>query len=63
MRAGPARAVGKLRDTDGMVTDRSDDDDDAAAVAAAAAAAAATDQLAALSLIQAGDKLPNVAKP
>lgn len=41
MRAGPARAVGKLRETDGMVTDRSD-----------AAAGAATDQWASLSLIQ-----------
>lgn len=44
MRAGPARAVGKLRETDGMVTGRSD--------AAAGAAAAATDQWASLSLIQ-----------
>lgn len=33
VRAGPARAAGRLRETDGMVTDRSDD-----------AAAAATDQ-------------------
>lgn len=44
VRAGPARAVGKLRETDGMVTGRSD--------AAAGAAAAATDQWASLSLIQ-----------
>lgn len=42
VRAGPARAVGKLRETDGMVTDRSD----------AAAGAAATDHWASLSLIQ-----------
>lgn len=45
VRAGPARAVGKLRETDGMVTDRSD-------AAAGAAAGAATDQWASLSLIQ-----------
>lgn len=46
VRAGPARAVGKLRETDGMVTDRSD------AAAGAAAGAAATDHWASLSLIQ-----------
>lgn len=45
VRAGPARAVGKLRETDGMVTDRSD-------AAAGAAGAAATDQWVSLNLIQ-----------
>lgn len=50
VRAGPARAVGKLRETDGMVADRSD-------------AATATDQRASLSLIQPGEELPNAAKP
>lgn len=55
VRAGPARAVGKLRETDGMVTSKSD--------AAAAAATAATDQWASLSVIQPGEKLPNTAKP
>lgn len=54
VRAGPARAVGKLRETDGMVTSKSD---------AAAAATAATDQWASLSVIQPGEKLPNTAKP
>lgn len=58
VRAGPARAVGRLRETDGMVTDRSD-----AAAGGAAAAAVATDQCASLSLIQAGEELPNAAKP
>lgn len=52
VRAGPARAVGRLRETDGMVTDRSDD-----------AAAAATDQCSSLSLIQPGEELPSAAKP
>lgn len=51
VRAGPARADGRLRETDGMVTDRSDD------------AAAATDQWAFLSLIQPAEELPNAAKP
>lgn len=54
VRAGPARAAGRLRETDGMVTGRSD---------AAAAAAAATDQWASLSLIRPGEELPSAAKP
>lgn len=51
VRAGPARAAGRLRETDGMVTGRSDD------------AAAATDQWASLSIIQPGEQLPNTAQP
>lgn len=50
VRAGPARAVGRLSETDGMVMDRSD-------------AAAATDQWASSNLIQAWEELPNAAKP
>lgn len=52
VRAGPARAVGRLREIDGMVTDKCD-----------AAAAATTGQWASLNLIQPGEELPNTAKP
>lgn len=51
VRAGPARAVGRLRETDGMVTDRSDDDDDA------------THYYASSSLILAGETLLGAANP
>lgn len=50
VRAGPASAVGMLRETDGMVTGWRD-------------AAAATDESASLSLIQLGEELSNAAKP
>ena len=55
VRAGPARAAGRLRETDGMVTSWSD--------AAAAAAAAATDQRASSCIIQPGEVLPDAAEP
>ena len=54
VRAGPARAAGRLRETDGMVTSWSD---------AAAAAAAATDQRASSCIIQPGEVLPDAAEP
>lgn len=49
VRAGPARVVGRLRETDGMVMDRSD-------------ATAATDRWASLCIIQA-EELPKAAEP
>lgn len=52
VRAGPARAAGRLRETDGMVTSWSD-----------AAAAAATDQRAPSCIIQPGEVVPDAAEP
>lgn len=51
VRAGPARVVGRLRETDGMVTGRSD------------AAAAATHRRASLTVIRPGEKVPDTAEP